>query len=323
MEQTLQSYLSRFAQGIAPKSAAAVLELTAEGGTVPFIARYRKEKTGNLDEVQIRQVIEANETFQEIVKRKAFLVKEIGEQKNLIPEIEKRILLSWDLNELEEIYKPFKKKKKTKATIAREAGLEPLALWIWDKGHGKVQDGDTMEVKAKNFISVDKKIVTYDDAIKGAQDILVDKIANEPALRELVVRNYFEQGQVTSKAAKGLKPNSKYEMYTKDYSELVKNLLEEKASHRYMAMKRGWEEEELSVDIAAEYTEAPDSFTMITGISLSLPKVFRIFFKKISVSRPAVPFPTAIASILICLVTSPIRVVAFASALSPKMCITV
>ncbi|MBY0451690.1 MAG: RNA-binding transcriptional accessory protein, partial [Bdellovibrionaceae bacterium] len=252
MEQALQSYLSRFAQGIAPKSAAAVLELTAEGGTVPFIARYRKEKTGNLDEVQIRQVIEAHETYQEIVKRKAFLVKEIGEQKNLTPEIEKRIQLSWDLNELEEIYKPFKKKKKTKATVAREAGLEPLALWIWDKGHGKVQDGDTMEVKAKNFINADKKIVTYDDAIKGAQDILVDKIANEASLRELVVRNYFEQGQVTSKAAKGLKPNSKYEMYTKDYSELVKNLLEEKASHRYMAMKRGWEEEELSVDIVGE-----------------------------------------------------------------------
>lgn len=94
MEQALQSYLSRFAKGIAPKSAAAVLELAAEGGTVPFIARYRKEKTGNLDEVQIRTVIEANETYQEIVKRKAFLIKEIGDQNNLTPEIQKRIELS-------------------------------------------------------------------------------------------------------------------------------------------------------------------------------------------------------------------------------------
>jgi protein Tex len=252
MEQALQSYLSRFAQGIAPKSAAAVLELAAEGGTVPFIARYRKEKTGNLDEVQIRTVIEANETYQEIVKRKVFLIKEIGEQNNLTPEVQKRIELSWDLNELEEIYKPFKKKKKTKATVAREAGLEPLANWIWDMGHGLVKDTDTMEIKAKNFIKPDKKIVTYDDALKGAQDILVDKIANDVALREQVVRNYFEQGKVSSKIAKGYKPNSKYEMYSKDYSELVKNLLEEKASHRYMAMKRGWEEEELSVDITAE-----------------------------------------------------------------------
>lgn len=252
MEQALQSYLSRFAQGIAPKSAAAVLELAAEGATVPFIARYRKEKTGNLDEVQIRNVIEANETYQEIVKRKVFLLKEIGEQNNLTPEVQKRIDLSWELNELEEIYKPFKKKKKTKATIAREAGLEPLANWIWDLGHGTIKDADTMEIKAKSYLSPAKKIVTYEDAIKGAQDIIVDKIANDVALRELVVRNYFEQGKVSSKAAKGYKPNSKYEMYAKDYSEPVKNLLEEKASHRYMAMKRGWEEEELTVDLGGD-----------------------------------------------------------------------
>ena len=252
MEQALQSYLSRFAQGIAPKSAAAVLELAAEGATVPFIARYRKEKTGNLDEVQIRTVIEANETYQEIVKRKVFLIKEIGEQNNLTPEVQKRIDISWDLNELEEIYKPFKKKKKTKATVAREAGLEPLANWIWNVGHGTEKTSDTMEIKAKSFLNADKKIVTYEDALKGAQDILVDKVANDAALRDQVVRNYFEQGKVSAKAAKGFKPNSKYEMYAKDYSEPVKNLLEEKASHRYMAMKRGWEEEELSVDVAGD-----------------------------------------------------------------------
>ncbi|WP_409479353.1 helix-hairpin-helix domain-containing protein [Pseudobdellovibrio sp. HCB154] len=252
MDQMLGQYLTRFVPAVPLKSAAAVLELTAEGGTVPFIARYRKEKTGNLDEVQIRAVIEANETYQEIVKRKAFLVKEIGEQKNLTPELEKRIGLSWDLNELEEIYKPFKKKKKTKATVARDAGLEPLANWIWDMGHGTAKDATTMEVKAKSFLNPDAKIVTYDDALKGAQDIIVEKIANEASLREKVVQNYFEKGKVSAKAAKGLKPNSKYEMYTKDYSDSVKNLLEEKASHRYMAMKRGWEEEELTVEITAE-----------------------------------------------------------------------
>jgi uncharacterized protein len=251
MEQTLQGYLTRFVSSVSLKSAAAVLELAAEGGTVPFIARYRKEKTGNLDEVQIRAVIEAAATHEEIVKRKAFLVKEINDQKNLTPEIEKRIQLSWDLNELEEIYKPFKKKKKTKATIARDAGLEALANWMWDQAHGG-KDAATMEMKAKSFLNPDMKIVTYEDAIKGAQDILVEKIANEAALREAVVKNYFEQGKVSTKAAKGYKPNSKYEMYSKDYSDLVKNLLEEKFSHRYMAMKRGWEEEELSVDLSAD-----------------------------------------------------------------------
>jgi uncharacterized protein len=109
-----------------------------------------------------------------------------------------------------------------------------------------------MEIKAKTFINPNKKIVTYDEALKGAQDIIVDKIANEAALREQVVKNYFEQGKVTSKIAKGYKPNSKYEMYSKDYLEPVKNLLEEKSSHRYMAMKRGWEEEELTIDISAD-----------------------------------------------------------------------
>lgn len=252
MDQMLGQYLTRFVSAVPLKSAAAVLELAAEGGTVPFIARYRKEKTGNLDEVQIRAVIEASETFAEVVKRKAFLVKEIGEQKNLTPEIEKRINLSWDLNELEEIYKPFKKKKKTKATVARDAGLEPLANWIWDMGHATIKDPATMEIKAKSFLNPDQKIVTYEDALKGAQDIIVERIANEPSLREKVVQNYFEKGKVGAKAAKGFKPNSKYEMYAKDYSDSVKNLLEEKASHRYMAMKRGWEEEELTVEISAE-----------------------------------------------------------------------
>jgi protein Tex len=251
MEQSLIVYLSRHVAGVPAKSAAAVLELTAEGGTVPFIARYRKEKTGNLDEVQIRAVIEAHETFQEVVKRKAFLIKEIGEQKNLTPEIQKRIEISWNLNELEEIYKPFKKKKKTKATVARDAGLEPLATWIWDVGHGKV-DTATMEMKAKSFLNPDMKIMTYEEALKGAQDILVERIANDVGLRELAVRNYFDQGHVSSKAAKGYKPNSKFEMYSQDYKETVKNLLEEKFSHRYMAMKRGWEEEELSVDIVGQ-----------------------------------------------------------------------
>src|SRR5437868_13258013 len=112
MDQALQSYLSRIVPTVPAKSAQAVLELAGEGATVPFIARYRKEKTGNLDEVQIRAVLDGFETFNEIVKRKAFLVKEIGEQNNLTAEVKKRIDLSWDLGELEEIYKPFKKKKK-------------------------------------------------------------------------------------------------------------------------------------------------------------------------------------------------------------------
>lgn len=251
MEQALANYLLKTAGAIPPKSAQAVLELAAEGATVPFIARYRKEKTGNLDEVQIRAVIEANETYQEIIKRKAFLVKEIGEQNNLTEEIKKRIELSWDLGELEEIYKPFKKKKKTKATIAREAGLEPLANWIWDMGHGTIKDDTAVEVKAKDFLNLKAGIASYDLAIKGAQDIIVEKIANDPELRAAVQKNYLEKGKVSSKRAKGFKPHSKFEMYS-EFSEPVKSLMDSKSSHRYMAMRRGWQEEELSVDVSAE-----------------------------------------------------------------------
>lgn len=251
MDQALQSYLARVAPTVTAKSAQAVIELAAEGATVPFIARYRKEKTGNLDEVQIRAVIEGHETYNEIVKRKAFLVKEIGDQNNLTAEIQKRIELSWDLGELEEIYKPFKKKKKTKATVAREAGLEPLSQWIWDMGHGLLKDDTTMEMKAKNFLNPAAKIMTYDEALKGAQDILVEKIANDVELRAMVVKNYNDKGRVISKAAKGYKPNSKYEMY-KEFEEPVKNLLDAKNNHRYLAMRRGWQEEELSVDVKAD-----------------------------------------------------------------------
>lgn len=246
-------YLQKNVAGVLLKSAEAVIQLHQEGATVPFIARYRKEKTGNLDEVQIRQVIDAFETFNEIVKRKAFLVKEIGEQGNLTSEIQLRIDKSWDLGELEEIYRPFKKKKKTKATIAREAGLEPLANWIWDVGHGLLPENPTMEVKAKDFLSLKSNIASYDLALKGASDILVEKLANDPELREKVNQEFLNHGQLVSKRAKGFKPHSKYEMYA-EFTSPVKPLLDSKNSHRYLAVRRGWQEEELSVDITADDT---------------------------------------------------------------------
>lgn len=244
-------YLQKQVPGVPLKSAEAVILLHQEGATVPFIARYRKERTGNLDEVQIRNVIGAHETFNEITKRKAFLLKEIGEQGNLTSEVQARIEKSWDLGELEEIYRPFKKKKKTKATIAREAGLEPLANWIWEVGHGLLPEQPTMEVKAKEFLNLKANIASYEMALKGAQDILTEKLANTPDLRDRVHQEFMERGQVVSKRAKGFKPHSKYEMYA-EFSSPVKPLLDSKNSHRYLAMRRGWQEEELSVDVAAD-----------------------------------------------------------------------
>jgi uncharacterized protein len=259
MEVSLQNYLAKNVPGVSAKSAQAVLELASEGGTVPFIARYRKEKTGNLDEVQIRNIIEGEATFQEVVKRKTFLVKEIGEQGNLTAELKKRIELSWDLGDLEEIYRPFKKKKKTKATIARDAGLEPLANWIWDVGHGQKPEDATIEMKAKDFLNAAAGIATYELALKGAQDIIIEKVANDAELREMVSKNYFEKGRLVSKRAKGFKPHSKFEMYA-EFEEPVKNLRDGKNSHRYLAMRRGWQEEELTVEIKGDDEELQRSY---------------------------------------------------------------
>jgi uncharacterized protein len=251
METSFQTYLASVHPELPLKSAQAVLELAAEGGTVPFIARYRKEKTGGLDEVQIRLVLDANETLTEINKRRAFILKEIEGQGNLTDELKARVEKSMDLGDLEEIYRPFKKKKKTKATIAREAGLEPLADWIWALGHGELQDEMTLEVKAKNFLNIPAGFVTYELALKGAQDIIVDRIFNNPDLREVVRQNFFEQGKIVSKKTKNFKAHSKYEMYA-EFAESVKSLQEPKASHRYLAMRRGWNEEELTVAIEGD-----------------------------------------------------------------------
>ena len=255
----LNKYLSQTLPDIKTKSFEAVIAMHGEGATVPFMARYRKEKTGNLDEVQIRDILDAFEKFNEIVKRKAFLIKEIDGQGNLTSELQKRIEASMDLGELDEIYRPFKRKKKTKATIAREAGLEPLADWLWGLGHGEVKDSTTIEVKAKEFINAAQKIVTYELALKGAQDIIVEKTANDPGLRELVRKNFFEKGQVVCKATKNYKPNSKYEMYA-DFTETVKSIQEKKASHRYLALRRGWQESELTVAIKGDDEELLESY---------------------------------------------------------------
>lgn len=236
---------------ISLKAAQAVLELAAEGGTVPFIARYRKEKTGGLDEVEIRAVIEANETLTELNKRREFVFTEIHGQGNLTDELKTRIEQTMDIGDLEEIYRPFKKKKKTKATLAREAGLEPLADWLWKIGHAEAQPDVTMEIKAKEFLNVAAGIATYDLALKGAQDIIVEKLSNDAGLRERIRTNFFEHGKITSKKAKGFKAHSKFEMYA-EFAEPVKSLAEKKASHRYLAMRRGWAEEELTVAVEGD-----------------------------------------------------------------------
>src|SRR4051812_35695735 len=160
-------YIAKRVNGVSPKSIDSVLALHAEGATVPFMARYRKERTGNLDEVQIRTILDSSEEYNTILQRREFVLKEIEKQGNLSDDLRKSLNESWDLNEIEEIYRPYKKKKKSKATLAREAGLGPFADWLWSLSHGEIKDTTTLEVKAKEFINPAKLYVTYDEVLRG------------------------------------------------------------------------------------------------------------------------------------------------------------
>lgn len=255
-----KTFISQKVPSAPYKSVEAVLKLTEEGATVPFIARYRKERTGNLDEVVIRDIISTFEEWNEILKRKEFIHQEIDKQGNLTKELSEQIQACYDLGELEEIYRPYKRKKKTKATLAREAGLEPLADWIWGLGQGEVSDSTTLEVKAKEFANVPKGYVTYEEVLRGAQHIIVEKISNNVDLRKLVKDHFFEHSKVVSVVGQKYKTHSKYEMY-KEYSEPVKSLMSPKASHRYLALRRGWQENELKVSIEAELEPLVEAFT--------------------------------------------------------------
>lgn len=257
------AYIAKRVGGVNGKSIDAVLALNSEGATVPFIARYRKEKTGNLDEVQIRAVIEAFTDYNEILKRREYVIGEIEKQGNLSDDLKKSLNESWDLNEIEEIYRPYKKKKKSKATLAREAGIAPLADWIWSLGRGEITDATTLEVKAKEFINPAKLYATYDEVLRGAQHILVEKLSNDVSLRQQVRDEFYNNGKVKSVKTPEFKAHSKYEMYA-EYSEAVKSLDSRKASHRYLALRRGWQEGELKVTMEADEESLQRKFEAVT-----------------------------------------------------------
>ncbi len=282
------AYITKKVAGVNPKSVEAVMALHAEGATVPFMARYRKEKTGNLDEVQIRNVLEAHEEYNTIVQRRDFVVKEIEKQGNLNADLRKALELSWDLNEIEEIYRPYKKKKKSKATLAREGGLAPLADWIWSLSHGEIQDGVTLEVKAKEFVSAAKGFATYDEVLRGAQHILVEKVANDMGLRGAVRDEYYNNGKLKSAKTAEFKAHSKYDMYA-EYAEPIKNLDSRKASHRYLALRRGWQEGELKVTMEADDEALLAKFENLASSVDSPAKEFMKATAKIALTVHVIP----------------------------------
>ena len=257
---TFETWFHSIHADIPVPSALAVIRLTEEGSTLPFIARYRKEQTGNLDEVAIQKAIDGKERWDETLKRQAFIVEEIERQGKLTDELKNKILTTFNLDSLEDIYLPYKQKRKTKATIAKEAGLEPFANWIWNCGHGTEtpQPGQTIELFALAFYNAEKNINDVVAAISGAQDILTERLAETPELREFTRKTVFERGALKTGKAEKAKPHSKFERYF-DYYEVVESLLKPESSHRYLAMRRGWMEEELSLNIGGYNSEgAPD-----------------------------------------------------------------
>jgi len=243
--------------GIRIDGAHAVLELAEGGGTVPFITRYRKERTGGLDEVAVRRVLEARGLFEKILSRQAIIVESIERHATLTPELRERILSTLDLDALEDLYHPYRQQKKNRALAAREAGLEPLADWIWNCGHGTEtpQEGQTLELWAFTFRNEEKGFPDTKSAIEGARDILVERLTAAPELRALVRRAYFDRGWLRATKAEKAQPHSKFETYFA-FQEKVSSLRDPANSHRYLAVRRGQAEAELQVSIGSPPDDA-------------------------------------------------------------------
>jgi uncharacterized protein len=262
---TFESFLQTQDSSIPLRSANAVLELKTEGATVPFIARYRKEKTGNLDEVKIQRVIDLKEEWDEILNRQGYILGEIEKQGKLTNELKSKIMSSFDRNVLEDLYLPYKQKRKSKATLAKEAGLEPLADWIWGVGHGTItpEPGQTLELWAFTFKNEEKGFKDAEAAIAGATDILIERLSEDLELRQYVRDHYSKRVFLKTIKADKSKPNSKYQNYF-EYEEKATSLLEPRSSHRYLAIRRGWIEEELSISFGGSKADPDFEKDMMT-----------------------------------------------------------
>ena len=239
MEQEIIGLIAKNC-GIENWQAENTLKLIEEGATVPFISRYRKERTGNLDEVQIGAVADALDKIKALKERKEAIIKNIEKQGKLTDELKARIVKSWAPVEVEDIYAPFKRKTKTRAESAREAGLEPLAKMIMSQGNGNV------ESMAQRFVK--GKVKSTDDAIKGAKDIIAEWVSESEAAKKAIRGVFAREAVIESKVIKGKEEEGeKYKDYFKR-SEPLRRC----SSHRLLAMRRGESEKILNVSISAD-----------------------------------------------------------------------
>ncbi|HTM17951.1 MAG TPA: Tex family protein [Terracidiphilus sp.] len=226
----------------------AVIELLNDGGTVPFIARYRKEATGNLDEVQIGAIEEKLAYFRELEDRRESILASIAEQGKLTDELKARIEATLDKNELEDLYLPYRPKRRTKATIAREKGLEPLAAYLWAQQPAQ----ESLAGMAPRFVNAELGVANVDEALEGARHIVAEWISESADLRKTLRNLVIEEGMVISrKAMDAVDEREKFKMYY-EYKEPVKTI----PSHRMLAIRRGETEKVLYFLIEIEQDRA-------------------------------------------------------------------
>ncbi|WP_313717428.1 Tex-like N-terminal domain-containing protein, partial [Kaistella carnis] len=224
----------------------ATLKLLSEDCTIPFISRYRKDATGNLDEVQIEQISKLNKQFEEIIKRKESILKSIEEQNALTPEFEQRIEESFDLQELEDLYLPFKKKRKTKADAAKEKGLEPLARMIMS------QNANNLESLASKYLN--DQVPTEEEALQGARDIMAEWINENMYVRKNLRRLFQRKAVIASKVIKAKKEEEAAQKFSQyfDWEESLNRI----PSHRLLAMLRAETEGFVKTNIGIDKKEA-------------------------------------------------------------------
>lgn len=225
----------------------AVLNLLADGCTIPFISRYRKEATGGLDEVKIAAIEEQQQKLLEIEKRRQTILSTIEEQGKLTDELRSRIEQTWDATELEDIYLPYKPKRRTRAQIAKEKGLEPLAEFLLSQA-SKPRSDMPVGAQVGQYVSAEKGVASADEALAGAQDIIAERVSEDQQSRNTVRRNFDFDAMITSKVIKGKEEEGQNFRTYFDFSEKLSRC----ASHRLLAMRRGEEEGFLRVSISGD-----------------------------------------------------------------------
>lgn len=240
LDQSIIKKIRKELGSYSEKQISAVISMLEDGNTVPFIARYRKERTGSLDEVQIREIADANTKITNLENRKEEVLRLIEEQGKLTDKLKADIQKAESMQSVEDLYLPYKKKKKTKAMIARERGLEPLAKLV-------LANDDSFVNKAKDYVDAEKELNDVEDVLKGVHEILAEDIGNDAHLREWIRENTKKNGQIASKAKKDADEKDEKHVYEDyyDFSQPINQL----KKHRVLALNRGEKEKVLMVSI--------------------------------------------------------------------------